>query len=101
MAAGIVGETKVGLTITPNNEFKFLFDQQSIAVDYADKGELVFVGGKGTSKENSPGNQDGLAVKKRETQTGVTKETKTGSYYETTTTKSTGFEVGLGVKAIL
>jgi RHS repeat-associated protein len=99
--ANVVGETKIGITITPEGKTKFLFDQQSKNVNYELKGTVPVLGGKSISSEYGTKEHPSMAAEKTETQKGFTKETTTESDENVKTVESTGYEVGLGVNAVL
>ncbi len=96
----VVGETKVGLSITPEGKVKFLFNQESKNVNYEVNIEIPG-GGKSTSSEYAIDEHPTFAKSKTEIQALVSKETVVESDEGITTTNSIGYEIGVGVKAIL
>jgi len=100
-AANVVGETKIGLTISPEGKMDLLFEQDSKNVNYEMEGSIPVIVGKSKSSEYGTDEHPTFAVEKTKTQKGFVKETKTESEEKVTSTESTSYEVGLGINAII
>lgn len=100
-AANIVGETKVGVRISPKGKVSLFYEQDAKNVNYETEYSIPAYGGKSKSSEYGIDEHPVFTVKKTETQEGLVKETKTEGDEEVTQTETTSYEVGVGVNAII
>jgi hypothetical protein len=98
--ANVIGETKIGLTITPEGKKEFLFEQSSKNVNYELKGDAVVIGGS-KSSEYGTKEHPSMAVSKKEVKGIVAKKTTTESDESINVVESINYEIGLGVNALL
>jgi hypothetical protein len=99
--ANIVGETKVGVRISPGGKISLFYEYDAKNVNYEREYSIPVYGGKTKSSEFGIDEHPVFAVKKTETQQGLVTETTTESDEEVTKTETTSYEFGLGVNAII
>ncbi len=80
--ANVEGQTKIGVSFSPEGKMSFLFEQGSKNVDYQVEGSIPVIGGKSVSQEYGTDEHPSMATEKTETQKELVKETQSENYEE-------------------